>query len=274
MKAPKTYTICISNHKGGVGKTTTAVNLASGLAALEYPTILVDCDPQGNLASFLGLEPGPGFYDLLVTRAKPGEVVQRVGSSKLGLVAGDSSTVDVETLLRTSSRFKPATALQEALRPFGGGGSKPTMIILDTAPSLSSVQVTALAAADWLIIPASPEYASETGITALVQAVAQLQEAGSALNLLGILPTMVDARSNEHKQTILDLGQAFPGLVLPPVRRLIAIAEAPRQGKSIWDYAPNAAEDYALVLSAVLKRIGLRGSGQREQAARSERRAA
>ena len=97
----QSITICIANHKGGVGKTTTAVTLATGLAALGYPSLLVDCDPQGNCASFLGVEPGPGLYDLLITRTKPSEVVQRVGDSKLGLIPGDASTIDVETLLRT-----------------------------------------------------------------------------------------------------------------------------------------------------------------------------
>ena len=249
-------TICISNHKGGVGKTTTAVNLATGLAALDYPVVLIDCDPQGNVASFLGQEPAPGLYDLLVARARPGDVCRRIGDSKLAIVPGDASTVDVETLLRTSPRLTPATALRSALAQFKS--SRETIIILDTAPSLSSVQVAALSAADWLIIPASPEYASETGISALVQAVADLQNEGLNLNLLGILPTMVDSRSREHKETITDLHSAFPGYVLPPVRRLIAIAEAPRQGQNIWDYAPNAAQEYADVLNQVLQRIGLK----------------
>lgn len=263
--------VCISNHKGGVGKTTTAVNLASGLAAVGHPTLLIDCDPQGNAASFLGLEPEPGFYDLLVTRAKPGDVIRRVGSSKLGLISGDVSTVDVETLLRTSARFDPATILREALEPFQNlAGRRSTIVILDTAPSLSSVQVAALAASDWLIIPASPEYAGETGILAVMQAAADLQAAGGGLNLMGVLPTMVDSRSNEHKQTIAHLKRSFPGLVLPPVRRLIALAEAPRHGLSIWDYAPNAAEDYAAVLGDVMKRIGLQGS-QQERRSRHER---
>ena len=252
-------TICIANHKGGVGKTTTAVNLATGLASLGYPTVLVDCDPQGNVASFLGLEPGPGLYNLLVTKAKPAEVIERVKGSPLAIIPGGASTVDVETLLRTSPRMRPATALREALEPFAnnGRGGKPTVIVLDTAPSLSSVQVAALCAADWLIVPASPEYASETGISALVRAVDELKQEGASLQLLGILPTLVDVRSREHKETIKSLIEAFPGLILPPVRRLIALAEAPGRGMAIWDYDPAAAEDYAAVLNDVLKRTGL-----------------
>lgn len=252
----KKITICIANHKGGVGKTTTAVTLGAGLAALGYPTVIIDCDPQGNVASFLGQSPAPGLFDLLVHRTKATDLVQRVGESKLFLIPGDASTVDVETLLRTSTRYNPRTALKDALSSFVSNG-KPTVIIIDTAPSLSSVQIAALCAADWLLIPASPEFASETGIGALANAIGELQRGGCGVQLLGVLPTMVDLRSTEHRQTIGDLESAFPGLVLPPIRRRIAIAEAPREGKTIWEYDERAAVDYAAALVEVKRRVGL-----------------
>lgn len=261
----KTVTITIANHKGGVGKTTTAVTLATGLADLGFPTVLLDCDPQGNVASFLGVEPSPGLYKLVVEQRRPAEVVQhlgKIGYPRLGLIPGDSSTVDLETLMRTSPRFNPATVLRERLRETfysKNGHSKPTVIVLDTAPSLSSIQVAALSAADWLVIPTSPEYAAETGIAALASAVDELKSTGAGLNLLGVLPTMVDRRSREHYQTIQDLQQAFPGLILPHMRRLIALAEAPRAGQPIWSYAPKseAALDCALTLKEVMKRARL-----------------
>jgi chromosome partitioning protein len=180
-----------------------------------------------------------------------------VGDSKLYVIPGDSSTVDVETLLRTSARLNPRTVLKDALAPYASNNGRPTVIILDTAPSLSSVQVAALSAADWLLIPASPEFASETGIGALAQAVTELQRDGCGVKLLGILPTLVNPVSREHKQTIGDLESAFPGLVLPAVRRLIALAEAPRAGKTIWDYSEDAARDYAAVLAEVRRRVGI-----------------
>lgn len=254
----------VANQKGGVGKTTTAVTLASGLADLGYPTLLIDCDPQGNVASFLGLEPNSGLYKLVVEHRKPVEVIQNLseqGYPKLGLIAGDTATVDLETLLRTSSRLEPTTALRNVLRPFrtNNHSGKSIVVILDTAPSLSSVQIAALSAADWLIIPTSPEFAAETGIGALAQAVDDLKAGGVNLNLLGILPTMVDTRSREHRQTLTDLQTTFPNLVLPSVRRLIALAEAPRAGIPIWHYAPKseAALDYAAVLKEVITRAGL-----------------
>lgn len=279
--------ITIANHKGGVGKTTTAVSLAAGLAELNYRVVLVDCDPQGNVAHFLGLPPGPGLFRLVVQGAKPADVIQRAGRTRLGVIPGDQSTIVLERLLQdpTTGLFDPATALADALQPFranrrqryarsiptsnstsGRGNQKQAVapagqaiIILDTAPSLSSVQLAALNAADWLLIPATPEFAAEAGIGALARAVRDLKELGANLDLLGVLPTMVDRRSNEHRQTIADLHAAFAGLVLPEVRRLIALAEAPRSGLPIWTYAPKseAALDYAAVLQEVINRVDL-----------------
>lgn len=256
-------TITIANHKGGVGKTTTAVNLATGFAGLGYPTVLVDCDPQHNCTDFLGMQPGPALFDMIVHRTPATSLCQRYKDTKLCLLPSDTaSTVDLETLFRTpAARINPATALKTALAPFrSNGNGKPTVLIIDTAPSLSHIQLTALAAADWLLIPATPEYASETGISALVQAVADLQETGAGLQLLGILPTMVNERTAEHRATIADLHAAFPGLVLTPIRRRIALAEAPGRGLPIWEYDPRpegAGADYAALLADVVRRVGL-----------------
>lgn len=259
----KTTVITIANHKGGVGKTTTAVNLATGFAGLGYPTVLVDCDPQHNCTDFLGMQSGPALFEIIVNRASPVALCQQYKDTRLCVLPSDtSSTVDLETLFRTpAARLNTATALRTALRPFqSNGNGKPTVIIIDTAPSLSNIQISALAAADWLLIPATPEYASETGISALVQAVADLQDAGIGLQLLGILPTMVDERTAEHRQTVADLHAAFPGLVLPSIRRRIALAEAPGRGLPIWEYDPRpdgAGADYARLLAEVVRRVGL-----------------
>jgi chromosome partitioning protein len=255
---PKSLTLVIANHKGGVGKTTTATTLSSGLAELGHQVTLLDCDPQGNCSSFFGHPPNDGLYKLLIGKL-PAEFVTTPIGPALDLVAGDASTVDAETVIRTSTRINPKRVIYDAIqfylnRPTAG---KANIVILDTAPSLSSIQVSALYASDWLIVPASPEYASEIGINALVQAVAELKEAGASLQLLGILPTLVDMRSSEHREIIKELEEQFPGLVLPPIRRRIAIAEAPGRGQTIWQYNPAAAEDYAHLLSEVIRRTGL-----------------
>ena len=259
----KAITITIANHKGGVGKTTTSVNLATGLAGLGYPTVLVDCDPQHNVTDFLGMPPSPDLFDMIVHQTPATSLARRYKESRLVILSSDTaSTVDLETLFRTpAARLETATALKNALKPFhSNGNGKPTIIVIDTAPSLSNIQVSALAAADWLLIPATPEYASETGISALVRAVADLQETGAGLQLLGILPTMVNELTTEHRLTILDLQTAFPGLVLPPIRRRIALAEAPGRGLPIWEYDPRpdgAGADYAALLAEVIRRMGL-----------------
>jgi chromosome partitioning protein len=215
--------IVIANQKGGVGKTTTAVTMATGMASMGYATVLVDADSQGNAAQFLGLEPRPDLYRLMIQERPPAEVIQRVEAYPLlGVVAGNADTIEIEDALSRGRRLQTASALRLALSRFG---SK-TAIIVDTAPSLSNIQVSALNAADWLIIPAIPEYAAETGVAALAQTVAALQEAGGKINLLGVLPTMVDSRSREHAETIARWAVRFPGLVLPMVRRLIAFGKA------------------------------------------------
>ncbi len=252
--------ITIANHKGGTGKTTTAINLGVGLEQLGYPIVLVDCDPQHNITDFLGMEPAPSLYEIIAYKAKATDHIHRYKESNLVVIPSEAtSTFDLESLFRTpAARLDTATALRDALAPFGANGtSKPTVIIIDTAPSLSHIQITALAAADWLLIPAKAEFASETGISTLVQDVANLQAGGGKIELLGILPTMVDLRTVEHRETIEALKKAFPGLILPPIRNRISIAEAPGRGKSIWEYDPDATEDHALLLGEIIKRMGI-----------------
>lgn len=249
----------IANNKGGVGKTTTAVTLATGLAALGHRVLLLDCDPQGNVASFLGLDPVGDLFELVVAGHPLDQVTVPVPEyENLSVVRGDATTVDVNTLLVSGSqRLQIENAITEPLSSLGRNGYE--IAIIDTAPSLSATQLAALMAADWLIIPATPEFASEFGVTNLAQTVVEVQERGAEARLLGVLPTMVDSRSNEHAQTIGEIREAFPGLVLPRVRRLIALGEAPRAGQPIWTYAPDseASKDYADVLREVIRRAGI-----------------
>lgn len=256
----KNITLCVANQKGGVGKTTTAVNLGVGFAALGHPTILIDCDPQGHLARFLDLDDTAALYELIVTRAKPSEVVQRYRETRLGVITNTPASVsDLETLLRTSTLTKPETALKRALAQFASPNGVPTIIIIDTSPTITAVQLMALYASDWLIIPATPEYASETGVANLSQTVNVIKNHGAPINLLGILPTKFDARYKDHQAAVPHWQNSFPNLVLPVIHQLSDLAAAPAAGLSIWEYAPKsrAATEYAIVLNDVRRRIGL-----------------
>jgi chromosome partitioning protein len=251
-------TIAIANQKGGVGKTTTAISLGSGLAALGHRVLLVDCDPQGSVAKFLGLDTAEDLFDWAVAHASISRVAVNVPDyESLFVIRGDQSTADVNTLLVSGSRrLNVATAIAGPLALAARAGFD--LAILDTSPSLSEIQRSVLLAADWLIVPAIPEYASEAGVASLSRTVSELRNGGGRVHLLGILPTMVDSRSREHARTLADLDKVFPGLVLPRVRKLIPLGEAPRAGVPIWTYAPRseAALDYALVLKEVVNRVG------------------
>ena len=257
----KTIIFVIANQKGGVAKTTTAVNLATGFADLNYQTILIDCDPQGNAGPFLGVPQAPGLYQLVIERKPLRDVAQPVeGYPNLALVPGNEWTAEVNATLERGKLFKPETALRDALAPLRGNGRpKSLVIILDTGPSLNALQISALNAADWLIIPATPEFASEMGLAALSTTLDEMHQAGSHLNLLGVLPTMVDSRAKEHEFILEKFQATFPGFVLPPIHKLIALAEAPARKAPIWSYAPTskAANEYGLVLKEVIKRAKL-----------------
>lgn len=251
--------LAIANQKGGTGKTTTATTLASGFAGLGQRTVLIDCDPQGNVAHFLNMRPADELYKLVVMERPLSHVAQPVDNFPLlSIVRGNEETEAIETLMRQGRRGRVSRddALRKPLR--SRDSQSYDLAILDTAPSLSEVQRSALRASDWLIIPAIPEYASEAGIAQLARTVRELRAEGGGTKLLGVLPVMVDSRSKEHAQTIEDLEQTFPNMVLPPVRRLIALGEAPRAGQPIWKYAPNseAAKDYGKVLAEVKSRVG------------------
>lgn len=248
----------IANAKGGTGKTTTAITLATGFASLGHRVLLIDCDVQGNVAHFLGMEPARELFELLVAGRPLSEVATPVpGFPTLSVIRSDADTEYIDTLLKQGGRINKNDALYKPLHSRNGKAYEIT--IIDTAPAISDVQRAALRAVEWLIVPAIPEYASEAGISQLSGTVKDLRKEGSNIQLLGILPVMLDSRSKEHAQTIVDLEQAFPALVLPPVRRLIALGEAPRAGQPIWKYAPNseAAKDYARVLAEVKHRVGL-----------------
>jgi cellulose biosynthesis protein BcsQ len=132
-------------------------------------------------------------------------------------------------------------------------------VILDTAPSLSHLQVAALGAADYLLVPTTPEYAAEAGVRQIARVAKELQKEGSKLRLLGILPVMIDRRTKEHALAMEEMEKAFGNLLYPEIGRAIRLGETPRRGIPIWKHAPRSesARDYARVLKRFIQDVGL-----------------
>jgi len=177
----------------------------------RHKTLLIDLDGQpGNATVFLGLDRGPGLSNLMIAKLPLQECLTLVpGYPHLRIIVSDETTLNVNVALSNPYQTIPAKdALRLALKPLEGNGS--LHVILDTAPSLSHLQVAALGAADYLLVPTTPEYAAEAGVRQIAKLAKELQKQGSSLKLLGILPVMIDRRTIEHKLAMEEMEQAEP----------------------------------------------------------------
>ena len=227
-------TIAIINQKGGVGKTTTAVTLGHGLAMEGKKVLLVDLDAQGNVADALGLDKGPGLYQLLVANVKEQAIVS-TGRAGLDAVLSDKQTVEAKQIL--AGRSFREYALRDALAWVADDYH---VAILDAAPGVDVLQIGALVAADAFLIPVALDHLAVVGAGDALASVASLQKVG-ALNgrFLGVLPTMWERVSRESHQQLKELVRQFERLVWPPVPRDVKAREAPAYGQTLWEYAPD-----------------------------------
>src|ERR1043165_6672364 len=253
-----TYTVAIANQKGGVGKTTTAVNLAASLAIAERRTLLVDDDPQGNATSGVGVakDPArPSMYELLVERRPVLEVVQRdaelpflsILPATQDLVGAELELVDVPN---RESRLREA--LEPALSEFD-------YLIVDCPPSLGLITLNVLTASNGVLIPIQCEYYALEGISQLLNTVRLVQQNfNPALAIDGVLLTMYDSRLNLCRQVAEDAKEYFGGKVFrTAVPRNVRLAEAPSFGKPIllYDVQSVGAKSYLSVAQELLHRI-------------------
>lgn len=241
--------ITVSNRKGGVAKTTTVVTLGHGLALKGHNVLLVDVDPQGHVATALGLEQEAGLFDLLVGQRALRNVT-RQARDKLWIVPGNARTATAQTVL--IAERAPDDALARAIRGSVNGGLD--YIILDTAPSVGRLQEMALSMADLVVIPSAVDFLSSAGISDLVRELGDLQGKGWRGRLLGVLPTFYDKVTKESQANYDELRGAFGDVVLPPIHRATVLRECTAMGETVFEYAPTsrAAEEYAALVWSVI----------------------
>ncbi len=261
----KTRVFTVANQKGGVGKTTTAVNIAAALAMGGLKVLVIDLDPQGNACTALGIDRNelPGMYEVLVNDLPFSEVVTKVsGFPHLECAPADISLAGAEinmvSFVSREGRLK--LALDKFLAQREASGARIDYVLIDCPPSLGLLTVNALTAAQEVLVPIQCEYYSLEGLTLLLQTLTQVQKMlNQTVHISTIVLTMFDSRTRLANDVANSVRQHFPNeLIDIPIPRAVRVSEAPSFNQTVMTY--DAASPGAVAYMGVAREIALRGS--------------
>ena len=257
MKSFNTKIIAISNQKGGVGKTTSAINIASFLAVTETPTLLIDMDPQANASTGLGvnINNSKTIYDVMINNINIKKCITKTDIDFLDIVPSHTKLSGAE--IELVGMFTRESILKDALSNIMG---KYKYIIIDTPPSLGLLTVNVLTASKSLIIPIQCEYYALEGLSQLLNTIRLVQKnLNPNLNIEGILITMFDSRLNMSHQVVSEVKEYFGEKVYSTIiNRNVKLGEAPSHGQPILIYDPTSrgSQNYMNLVTEILNQNG------------------